>query len=106
MRISRRELACLLPAVLAGYPLKLVAQPLNTVEAIANYAGTDRQAMLEDGAKRERGLLLYTTGTQIEPLIQGFARKYPFLKVTLQRGPQTDITRRALAEYRVGGSKI
>ena len=82
------------------------AQSSNAVEAIANYSGSDRQAMLEAGARRERGLLLYTTGTQIEPLIRGFERKYPFLRVTVQRGTQTDIARRALQEYRVGLRKI
>ena len=82
------------------------AQSPNGVEAIANYSGADRQAMLEAGARRERGVLLYTTGTQIEPLIKGFERKYPFLRVTVQRGTQTDIARRALQEYRVGLRKI
>jgi iron(III) transport system substrate-binding protein len=106
MRISRRELGCILPAALAAWPLTAGAQSSNAVEAIANYAGTDRQAMLEAGARRERGLLLYTTGTQIEPLIRGFERKYPFLTVTVQRGPQTEIARRALQEYRVGLRKI
>jgi iron(III) transport system substrate-binding protein len=106
MRISRRELGCIVPAALAGWPLTAAAQSSNAVEAIANYSGTDRQAMLEAGARRERGLLLYTTGTQIEPLIRGFERKYPFLRVTVQRGTQTDIARRALQEYRVGLRKI
>ena len=106
MRISRRDLGLMLPAVLAGWPLKAAAQSANAVERIANYAGSDRQAMLEAGARRERGLLLYTTGTQIEPLIRGFERKYPFLRVTVQRGTQTDIARRALQEYRVGLTKI
>jgi iron(III) transport system substrate-binding protein len=106
MRISRRELGCILPAALAGWPLKAAAQASNAVDRIANYSGSDRQAMLEAGARRERGLLLYTTGTQIEPLIRGFERKYPFLRVTIQRGPQTDIARRALQEYRVGLRKI
>jgi iron(III) transport system substrate-binding protein len=106
MRISRRELGCILPAALAGWPVKLVAQSSNVVDAIANYSGGDRQAMLETGAKHERGLLLYTTGTQIEPLIQGFERKYPFLKVTVQRGTQADIARRAIEEYRAGYRKL
>lgn len=106
MRISRRELACILPAALAGWPLKLAAQSSSSVDAIANYSGADRQAMLETGAKRERGLLLYTTGTQIEPLIHGFERKYPFLNVTVQRGTQADIARRAMEEYRAGYRKL
>ena len=106
MRLSRRELGCLLPAALAAWPLSAAAQSPSRVEGIANYAGSDRQAMLEAGARRERGLLLYTTGTQIEPLIQGFKRKYPFLNVTVQRGTQADIARRALEEYRAGVKKL
>jgi len=96
----------MLPAALAGWPVSVAAQSLNAVDAIANYSGGDRQAMLETGARRERGLLLYTTGTQIEPLIEAFERKYPFLKVTVQRGTQADIARRALEEYRVGYRKL
>jgi len=106
MRISRRDLGCIVPAALIGWSLKAAAQTSNAVEGIANYAGADRQAMLEAGARRERGLLLYTTGTQIEPLIRGFERKYPFLRVTVQRGPQTEIARRAIQEYRVGRRNI
>jgi iron(III) transport system substrate-binding protein len=106
MRISRRELGWLLSAALAGHSLKLAAQSSNAVDAIANYTEGDRQAMLEAGAKLERGLLLYTTGTQIEPLIRNFERKYPFLKVTVQRGTQADIARRAIEEYRAGYRKI
>jgi iron(III) transport system substrate-binding protein len=106
MRISRRELGCILPAALGAWPLRAAAQTSNAVEVIANYVGDDRQAMLESGARRERGLLLYTTGTQIEPLIQGFKRKYPFLNVTVQRGTQADIARRALEEYRAGYRKL
>src|SRR5258706_3215601 len=105
MRISRRELGGILAAVLAVRP-RLAAAQSTTVESIANYWGGDRQAMLEAGARAERGLLLYTTGTQIEPLIQGFERKYPYLKVTVQRGTQADIASRALAEYRVGYRKL
>ena len=106
MHISRRELGCLLPAALVAWPLNAAAQSPNTVEAIANYAGGDRQAILEAGARRERGLLLYTTGTQIEPLIRGFRSKYRFLNVTVQRGTQADIARRALEEYRAGVRKL
>jgi iron(III) transport system substrate-binding protein len=106
MRISRRELGCVLPAALAGWPLTAAAQSPNAVDVIANYSGGDRSAMLEAGAKRERSLLLYTTGTQIEPLIQGFEHRYSFLKVSVQRGTQADIARRALEEYRVGYRKL
>src|SRR5260370_10994853 len=85
---------------------RIAAAQSKTVETIANYSGGDRQVMLEAGARAERGLLLYTTGTQIEPLIQGFERKYPYLKVTVQRGTQADIASRALAEHRAGYKKL
>ena len=47
MRISRRELGCIVPAALAGWSLTAAAQSSNAVEGIANYSGTDRQAVLE-----------------------------------------------------------
>jgi iron(III) transport system substrate-binding protein len=60
--------------LVAGSDLR--AQP-SSVEAIANYAGPDRQAILEQGARREGSLLLYTTGTQLKPLIDRFEQKHP-----------------------------
>jgi iron(III) transport system substrate-binding protein len=59
------------------------------VETIANYAGLDRQRILEQGARREGSLLLYTTGTQIKPLIDRFEQKYPYVKVELAQAPPT-----------------
>jgi iron(III) transport system substrate-binding protein len=106
MQITRRDFGRILPATLAGWPFVAAAQTPSAVARIANHAGSDRQGMLEAGARRERGLLLYTTGTQIEPLIRGFERKYPFLNVTVQRDTQTDIARRAVQEYRVGYKKL
>jgi len=60
MRISRRELGCILPAALATWPLTAAAQLPNAVDEIANYSGGDRQSILEAGAQRERGLLLHS----------------------------------------------
>jgi iron(III) transport system substrate-binding protein len=92
-----------LAALLAGAVAQ--AQPA-PVEAIANLAGTDRQRMLEAGARREGALLLYTTGTQIKPLLDRFAEKYPYLKVELVRAGPTDVARRVLEEYRAGFEKV
>src|SRR5216684_1768536 len=47
---------------------------------IANYTAPDRQRMLEEGARREGELVLYTTGTQTRPLMDRFSQKYPFIK--------------------------
>src|SRR5262249_24902269 len=74
--------------------------PPSSVEAIANYAGADGQAVLEAGARREGGLLIYTTGTQIKPLLDRFERKYPYLKVELARASSADTARKVLEEYR------
>ena len=80
-------------------------QPAN-VEAVANYAGADRQKVLEDGARREGGLLLYTTGTQIKPLLDRFEQKYPYLKVELARASSADTARKVIEEYRAGFEKV
>ena len=77
-----------------------------TVEAIAHYQGADRQEMLEAGARKEGGLLLYTTGTQIQPLIDRFKEKYPFIKIELSRAGSADSARKVLEEYNAGYHKV
>jgi iron(III) transport system substrate-binding protein len=81
------------------------AQP-SGVDAIANYTGADRQKVLEEGARREGGLLLYTTGTQIKPLIERFEQTYPFVRVELARASSADTARKVLEEYRAGYEKV
>ena len=81
------------------------AQP-STVEAIANYTGPDRQMILEQGARREGSLLLYTTGTQIKPLIDRFEQKYPYVRVELARASSADTARKVIEEYRAGFEKV
>jgi iron(III) transport system substrate-binding protein len=73
-----------------------------TVDSIANYTGADRQAMLEKGAKAEGEVLLYATGTQIDPLIARFMEKYPYIRAKLFRGGTPEITKKALEEYKAG----
>jgi iron(III) transport system substrate-binding protein len=81
------------------------AQPAG-VDAIANYTGADRQKVLEEGARREGGLLLYTTGTQIKPLLERFEQTYPFVRVELARASSADTARKVLEEYRAGYEKV
>jgi iron(III) transport system substrate-binding protein len=73
-----------------------------TVSEIANYAGPDRQQVLEDGARREGVLMLYATGTQIQPLLDRFMQIYPFIKVSMPRGSAIDVTRKVIEEYGAG----
>ena len=81
------------------------AQPVG-VEAIANYSGADRQQILEAGARREGSILLYTTGTQIKPLLDRFQQKYPYLRIELVRAGPTDVARRVIEEYQAGFEKV
>jgi iron(III) transport system substrate-binding protein len=84
---------------LAALPVQAAPK---TVSEIANYAGADRQQLLEDGARREGALLLYATGTQIQPLLDRFMQKYPFVKVAMPRASSIDVTRKVIEEYGAG----
>jgi iron(III) transport system substrate-binding protein len=88
-------------ALLAGWPVAAMAQP-RTVAQIANYAGADRQKVLEEGARKEGVLLIYTTGTQIQPLIERFKQKYPYLRTELARAPSIDVAAKVMEEYSAG----
>ncbi len=77
-----------------------------SVAAIAEYTGADRQQVLEAGARREGSLLIYTTGTQIKPLIDRFEKQYPFVKVELLRASSADVARKVLEEYRAGYYRV
>jgi iron(III) transport system substrate-binding protein len=84
---------------------KAAAQP-SIVEAIANTTGPDRQTILEQGARREGSLLLYTTGTQIKPLLDRFEQKYPYVRIELARASSADTARKVIEEYRAGFDKV
>ena len=71
-----------------------------TVSEIANYKGADRQAVLENGAKKEGELMVYTTGTQTKPVMDNFRKKYPFLKVSVFRAGSTGVSRRIAEEFK------
>ena len=74
------------------------AQP-TSVAAIANYTGADRQKILEEGARKEGELLLYTTGTQTAPLMNRFTQKYPFIRLKLYRAGGSEVAQKVAAEY-------
>jgi iron(III) transport system substrate-binding protein len=93
-------------ALLAGTLLLLATgasgvrgQPV-TGAAILNYSGPDRQRMLEEGARKEGELLLYTTGTQIAPLMNQFAQKYPFIRLKFFRAGSSEVAQRVTLEYK------
>lgn len=91
--------ACL--AVSTALRAPALAAPA-TVAEIANYAGSDRQRMLETGAKAEGALTLYTTGTQIAPLVDRFKQKYPFVRVQMLRASSVEVATKVTQEYAAG----
>jgi len=96
--MCRLATVCAAIAALAG---SAAAEP-RSVADIADYKGADRQQILEEGARHEGALMLYTTGTQLQPLIDRFMQKYPFIHIEMPRGAAEDIARQALEEYTAG----
>lgn len=99
-RLTGWSIAWALAATLVA--ASALAAPPTSVAEIALYKGDDRQAVLEAGAKKEGRLLLYTTGTQIKPILDRFTQKYPYIRLELQRGDNADTARRIMEEYRAG----
>jgi iron(III) transport system substrate-binding protein len=97
--------ACGAVAIVA-LALALVAHPSvaapQSVQDIANYTGADRQQILEAGAKAEGTLMVYATGTQIQPLIDRFEQKYPYIHVQMPRADSGDVARKVYEEYNAG----
>ena len=91
---------------LTGAFLLCVAGPVlaapQTVSEIATYAGADRQAVLEAGAKREGVVQVYTTGSQTQPIMNAFHAKYPFIRVEVYRGDAPEVAKRMIEEYKAG----
>jgi ABC-type Fe3+ transport system substrate-binding protein len=79
------------------------AQPTQrTVAQIGALSGPDRQAILEEGAKKEGALLWYTSlivNQAVRPLVDGFNKKYPYVKVDHYRADSPDLTQRFTNEY-------
>jgi iron(III) transport system substrate-binding protein len=80
----------------------LAAQALPRAE-LASYKGADRQRFLEEGAKKEGTVTIYTSGiikAGTGKWIDDFKKKYPFVKVEYWRASGPAISSRAIEEYR------
>ena len=80
-------------------PGRLIAA---SVAEIAQYKAPNRQEFLETGARREGALMLYATGTQIQPLIEAFTKLHPYIKVSMPRASSEDVARKVIEEYQAG----
>ena len=72
-----------------------------TAEEILTYKGPDRQKMLEDGARREGTVFIYSgmiVNQLLRPLTEAFERKYPFIKTRYWRGDSNQVLVKVLSE--------
>lgn len=79
------------------------AQDTSVIDKIAVYKGADREKILLDGAKKEGALTFYTTLTinqAVRPLVAGFEKKYPFIKVSYSRDNPPEMLQKLTAEAR------
>jgi iron(III) transport system substrate-binding protein len=79
--------------------------PPTTVAEIAMYDGPDRLQILEEGAKKEGKLNLYTTTIKDalgQPMLDAFAKKYPFIQVNYYRANADELRTRILDESKAG----
>jgi iron(III) transport system substrate-binding protein len=86
--------------LLAAFVSSAQAAEPKTVAEIATYKGADRMAVLEAGAKKEAALLVYTIGTQSDPMLERYQQKYPYVRLEVFRSPTNELTRRVLEEYK------
>lgn len=76
-----------------------------TPAELALYKGADRQQRLEEGAKKEGKLILYTTGIlsqTVTPKVNAFQKKYPYIKVEIWRAEDVSLVSKYLQEYAAG----
>ncbi len=70
---------------------------------LAAYKGADRTQVLEARARQEGGpIVIYSNGTVMQPVVDAFEKKYPFIKVQIVTGDAATISRRVTDEYKAG----
>ncbi len=74
------------------------------LEQLANYKGKDREQVLIEGAKKEGALSFYSgmNAKDSKPLVDGFQKKYPFVKVDLFAGTGEAVSSRMMTEQKGG----
>lgn len=106
----RRVVLTLLSGVLltAGLGIASTANAQDKgIASMAGYTGSDRQQKLEEAARKEGELLVYTSATveDMSILIDAFEKKYG-IKAKLWRAGGEKVTQRTLAEARAGRNEV
>jgi len=89
-------------ALLMGLPFPAFFFPAVLVIFVSSTAA--QAATLEESAKAENEVVLYSSlnNEQIVTLIDGFKKKYPFIKPSFYRGTSERVLQRALTEAKAG----
>jgi iron(III) transport system substrate-binding protein len=98
-------LLALVVAACSAVPVIPGVGPANRPSSMAElavYGGADRQQILEEGARKEGSLMLYTSSvdTARRPLTDAFVKKYPFIKVDVFRASNEELVPRMLEEFK------
>ena len=88
-------------AATLALPRAALAQARGSAAELAGYSGADRQARLQEGAKKEGPLAIYTSAQSDDmgALVAGFEKKYG-LKTTTWRAGSEKVLQRAVTEAR------
>ncbi len=74
-----------------------------SADEILTYQGPDRQKVLEDGARQEGTLVIYSgmiVNQLLRPLTEAFEKKYPFIKTHYWRGDSNQVEVKVYAEMK------
>jgi iron(III) transport system substrate-binding protein len=85
-----------LVAVVTGTPARGQAAP-----EILRYTGVDREQKLLEGAKKEGQVVIYSAmivNQALRPLVEGFMKKYPFIRAIYWRADSESLTQKIAAE--------
>lgn len=104
---SIKPISIMLAATIAAFcgfsTNNAVAQGTSVIDKIATYKGPDREKILIAGAKKEGTVTFYSTmivNQALRPLVAGFEKKYPFLKVRYSRDNPPEMLQKLMAEAR------
>ena len=102
MRVTTTSLTLAVIAAFFGIATTTPARAMSA-EEIAVYQGADRQKLLEEGAKKEGKIVVYSSMIEnqaIRPLAAGFMKKYPTIKVEYFWAETDQLLPKILAEKR------
>jgi ABC-type Fe3+ transport system substrate-binding protein len=72
-------------------------------QEVLTYKGEDRQKILEEGARKEGQVVLYSAAIvnqALRPIATAFMKKYPYIKMSFWRGDTEEIAAKLSAETR------